>query len=282
MAQTPTDPTKAQVWITKGIDDLDFEFYFPNGPKGDPGGITLGTNLGTNNLNDYITSGMYRQGVTADATLLRNYPMDQQSGTMLVIERVTGNTVTQIFYPIYIPSLKFIRMYNNGTWSTWRSFGATRVDQTAGRAMYHWDAVNNREQLIYGDTGFRDIAADQAWNDALFNGTTVVKNSANLARLRRAGNTVELHFAFDRNISNTISMASAFPLGFRPFSPLVALGSNSGMVLCRLYHAGAASGLTYNNQTAVATAASVNLVFTTNDPWPTSLPGTAVGTIPNT
>lgn len=36
---------------------------------------------------------------------------------------------------------------------------AYRVDQTAGRTVTVWDYLNNREQVIYADTGIQDITA---------------------------------------------------------------------------------------------------------------------------
>lgn len=282
MAQTPTDPTKAQAWITGTPPDLEMELYIPRGSKGEPGGIVLGTLLGTANLNSIFTPGTYRQTAGADATLLRNYPKANLSGLMNVYGR-DSNVVIQQYMPIDGTSgvpIMYQRLSLNATsWLPWRVFSTVRVDQTAGRAIYQWDDLNNREQLIYGDTGQRSIVSDQGWVDALIV-TNVAMNAGGIARVRRIGYQVELILALDKSATGSISSTVAFPVGFRPSQPFNALGSNSGMALLRAYHGGGTSGINWNSS-AVALAASITINYTTTDAWPTVLPGTAIGSIPN-
>ncbi|UQS94694.1 minor tail protein [Arthrobacter phage Zeina] len=289
MALTPTDPTKAQIWIRGTAPDQIIDLYVPRGAKGDPGPWVETSLAETTDLNSVVTSGLYKVAFSTQNPNLLNYPTSaglngwiievrSQTTNTRVIQRAimtngSGTPDGRAFYE---------RRLNSGTWSPWRLFASTRVDQTAGRTIYQWDDLNSREQLVWGDTGNRDISNDQAWNDALFSGTAVAKNSANLVRLRRVGSTVELYYAYDRAAGSTVSPIAGFPLGFRPANPVMALGCNSGMVLARVYHGGGASALSYNTQGTAASAASVNMVFTTTDPWPTTLPGTAINTIPNT
>ncbi|QFG13634.1 hypothetical protein PBI_SHEPARD_24 [Arthrobacter phage Shepard] len=284
MAQTPTDPTKAQVWITKGIDDLDFEFYIPQGPKGDPGGITLGTLIPASaNLNDYKTSGVYRKLAPAEATQLLNFPKEALAGVLRVYERATdfgwqeyeGLTAGQEARVLYR------RTFVAGVWSPWRAMVTNRVDQTAGRAIYQWDDINSREQLIYGDTGQRSVVTDQAWVDAL-TGSGLTLAGSQIARVRRVGNLVELNWAFDKTATGSVTCTAGFPLGFRPSSVWNALGLTSSMGLTRAYNGGGATPMIYQSGNTTQLNVTACLTYTTTDAWPTSLPGTAVGGIPNT
>lgn len=126
------------------------------------------------------------------------------------------------------------------------------INQDAGRTITAWDYVNHREQLIYGDTGWRKVAEN--------------------IHVRRDGNTVWLHIygAIGTSGENKDLDAAILPTGFRPRfhtqdtyeqgSTIKRLSNlTSGQV--RLYaHAG--GGWT--------TAADS---WTTTDPWPATLPG---------
>lgn len=142
------------------------------------------------------------------------------------------------------------------------------ISETAGRAIRVWDYLNNREQLIYGDTGGRDI--------------TTLGSSINggAVRLSRESNVVQLTL-----VGATTSQAGAFtlltlPLGFRPTAFIYGTTS-------KYWGADSAEEMRINTTGAVefrtadaGAGLSIVLRFRTNDPWPTSLPGTAFGTIP--
>lgn len=277
MARTPTDPTKAEVWITKGLDDLDFEFYIPQGPKGDPGGWSASTVLSTGqSLDTVVTSGIYLNPSANNAAGPSN---DLGYGGHLEVI-ASANWIVQRYTLIANPREIYVRIRNSSnTWSSWYTSTTQRVDQTAGRVIYQWDDVNNREQIVYGDTGWRDIKDDTAWNTAVFP-TGLDKHSANTVRVRRVGSSVELMYAADKNSTAAVTATAAFPSGFRPTGVVVSLGSNSGLGLVRAYHGGGASNIIYQAPNAVS-AVTFYFHYQTSDPWPTSLPGVAIGTIPN-
>jgi hypothetical protein len=279
MARTPTDPTKAQVWITKGIDDLDFEFYFPQGPKGDPGGYTSGTSLNTTNLNAITVAGIYKQDNGANATLLQNYPV-ASSGILHVDERIApanGLSILQTYYPFTgssgVNPRQFYRRYlvANTTWGPWESYVAQRVDQTAGRAIYTFDTINQREQLIYGDTGWRDIT------------TAFGGGVGGALYLRRANSQVSLQmagFQMATAIPNGTAISN-LPVGFRPtvnsYYPLIHGASRNS----RSFYMGANGTGGFNNAFADENYSSL-IQWSTIDAWPTSLPGASYTGIPNT
>lgn len=58
------------------------------------------------------------------------------------------------------------------------------VSETAGRTVKVWDYLNNREQLIYGDTGWRDVTA---LCTGVVSGGIYLRRTAHEARLRLSG-----------------------------------------------------------------------------------------------
>ena len=71
---------------------------------------------------------------------------------------------------ISAPANRDALVYDSAT-SKWKNVPSQRVDTTAGRAVYVWDNVNNREQLAFGDTGYRALCT---WTTAgvITGGTT--------------------------------------------------------------------------------------------------------------
>lgn len=271
MTHTPDDPTKAQVWITKGIDDLDFEFYFPQGPKGDPGGLVDGTLLGDVSLDGIKTFGMYRQNNGALATGINKYPAN--AGGSLMVHGIDANYLMQTYMPLYggLGSSRVIyrREFITPDWLPWRAFSSTRVDQTAGRAIYQWDDVNNREQLIYGDTGWRDVTslAGVGW-------------ASGSMYVRRVGYSIEIQLDNVTLSGNPNGTIISLPVGFRPtwnaYIPAIHGASRNS----RSFFTGSNGSHGFNNAVA-AEVMSWRFSYTTGEAWPTTLPGTAWFTIPN-
>jgi len=275
MPRTPSDPTKAQVWIDQTGPELDFEFYIPAGSKGDPGGIAFGTDLGNASLDQIVVSGIYRQTNGTYVTAANNYPVVGGIGVLTVLSTMADNTrFEQTFDPIAQNEqgsgrVFYRRVYYAGTWYPWKAYTSQRVDQSAGRAIYAWDNLNNREQLVYGDTGWRDVKA-----------LTINGWSSTSLLIRRVGSAVSLV----GSVSATAATSDHYmPLqaGFAPaaggyhgvasstavppvFRPLGTDGTNHYVT------SGGTSG-TYNIQANYMTVSS----------WPTTLPGTASGSIPN-
>ncbi|AXA97575.1 pyocin knob domain-containing protein [Microbacterium sp. PM5] len=235
-------------------------------------GQFVGSPLGTTDLNTIVTPGVYRQGSAASLAL--NYPTTYL-GTLYVnlVANVNGGWITQTYYPIVHDGSQGSRVaYSRsriGTtgWTPWRAQASQRVDQTAGRAIYPWDDLNNREQLIYGDTGIRSVA-----DSAVVSGGAIY--------LRRYGAMVSLTLqdvALVGSPTGTVDL-TLLPTGFRSqlnHNFAMFIGSNLsrafvGVSTLRVY--GAQAGQVLN----------AHIVFMTTDPWPTTLPGTASGTIPNT
>jgi hypothetical protein len=270
MASTPTDPTKAQVWITGTAPNQQFEFYIPRGAKGETGGITFGADLNGLDLNAVRTAGVYRLSATQSALLLKNYPRDTDTGVLVVHNRTADTNTTDqewiTFSGTNGTAGRYIRQYNNGTWSAWRYMPSHRVDQTAGRAIYEWDDLNQRDQLVYGDTGWRNVTALGA-------------TSAGNVYLRRYGSTVTLQWnAWAASAGSSIG---DMPTGFRPFAPVY-------LPIIHPVSRGVRAWLLNTNGSNAIVNAAVDEVFNTSatwqttEAWPTTLPGTAFGALPIT
>ncbi|AZS07980.1 hypothetical protein SEA_GREENHEARTS_1 [Arthrobacter phage GreenHearts] len=243
------------------------------GTKGDPGGIVLGTLItGPADLNDYKTPGVYRTTTTAN---ILNLPW-AFVGTLTVWQ---NNNATPMFWQEYTPvtsggaQVYWRRAFGpTQVWGPWRSYTSTRVDTTAGRAIYQWDDLNLREQLMYGDTGFRQLTLENGYLGGLY--------------LRRWGSMVNLTGTITRPVGGSLNgiFYSQIHIGFRP--------QNSNWVHHPVRHSNNAAWFsfyrkytefTFENSTGDSDAAQVRIDVTwmTVDPWPTVLPGIASGTIPN-
>ncbi|HJX78551.1 GDSL-type esterase/lipase family protein [Glutamicibacter sp.] len=136
------------------------------------------------------------------------------------------------------------------------------VVETAGRVFKVWDYLNQREQLVYGDTGLRQVTLSVA-------GTGL---------LRREGRDVTLYL---RDVVTPTGSETIYtlPAGFTPdYSPQHGFIGRTGS---RALAAFSVSGASVTQNGTQTTAMYVQIKFTTNDPWPTSLPGSAVGVIPH-
>lgn len=289
MPRTPDDPTQAQAWLTQNGPQVELELYVPRGNKGDPGGITLGTLLGTANLNDIVTSGVYRQTSASNSTPLNNYP-EASLGVLVVYEVTAGTHLEQEFRPFWFsPTVRhaqvsYRRQFVNGVWSAWRAFPAVRVDETAGRVIYQWDPVNQRDQLITGDTGWRTVTPTP--NATVVSGTV---------RYRRVDRQVWLRFV-DLQLSSgatgfgELISAPDVPVGFRPNSAertFQAVGMTNNAInqqIISCYSAIAyVNTITVSGVTGTRPASPLagTVSWVTDEVWPTTLPGTAFGSILN-
>lgn len=259
-ASTPEDPI--------------FNFEIPGGAKGDPGGLTLGTELKVD-LNTVFAPGTYYTTNGATTTLANNYPLNGGIGVLVVLSTSTDNTkIYQEWTPITNSAKDgrvFYRRVHYGAtgWGTWKAYSSVRVDNTAGRAIYQWDETANREQLIYGDTGWRRLT--------LLNGWTGIVD------VRRVGQTV--HYRLN-NVNGTVASDNKvvdWPVGFGPDSigGQFAHFLNSTATGIQGIYMGSDTGLNLNKGSTYAGAAYSPFNFLTQQSWPTSLPGSAIGGIPS-
>jgi hypothetical protein len=236
-----------------------------------------GLDLATTDLNTVLTPGLYRQATGSNATAPRNYPpaVIGAAGVLEVLNVLgTGDFCVQRFTAqgavAGFTRNVYQRRWNGSVWSAWVSITSTRVDKTAGIAVYAWDDVAAREQLVYADTGQRDVTALFA---DVASGTVLLSRTLYTVTL----SFVNTQFS-DASASLAHSYQAALPASFRPINAQrIALPSG-------INNAGLVTAFTNGDLSLVkgTTLALYNeLSFKTNAAWPSSLPGTASGTIPN-
>lgn len=144
-----------------------------------------------------------------------------------------------------------------------------RFSTTAGKAIYLTEPGTANEHLIQGDTGWRDISS------LLINGWT------GAARIRRVGRLVTVTFGALAAATATNAIAINLPAGFKYV--------NADDVRVLLHNAGTTWRRTFGNTSFMAISISSYVAgdslfgsfsFVNDEVWPTTLPGTAIGTIP--
>lgn len=223
-----------------------------------------GTAPAANTSLDTLTNvGVYRIGWAA--TIAQGAPYENFVGTIETLPRAY-NAVTQIALKHNALSSDARRFYmrtqTGSGWGAWAVYASQRVDQTAGRAIYTWDDSNVREQLIYGDTGRRDITS-------LF-GASV---TAGRVLIQRYGRHVTITLDNVTVPSGAPTVVGIIPVGFRTTSAgvfPVGYSPNTATIW--------GDG---NINLPTGSGRYGSFTYLTEQPWPTSLPGTADGSIPN-
>lgn len=274
MAFTPNDPTQAEVRVTQDGAQLGFDFYIPRGAKGDPGGINNGTAIapGTD-WNNITTSGLY-YATGADMAGMPNSCPSMAIGVSLLVMARNASVITQHAWTVSNSHSQFqmTRSLVSTVWGPWKVTRNTNIDQSGGRAITIWDELNNRSQLFFGDTGWRDISS------LLANGWT----ASNLY-LRRFNDRITVKmFNVDGALAAGNPSIFTLPLGFRTphgssYFPVYTTGTGVSTVLVSNGGTFSAPG----GVTRYGGSAFTEVSYSTIDSWPGILPGSAVGSIPN-
>lgn len=143
------------------------------------------------------------------------------------------------------------------------------VDQTAGRVIKVWDYLNNREQLIYGDTGARNITS---LFTGLVGGSVIIRRTAQFVEVDFQAVTLP-----NGSSIGFVDLGTAIPTGFRPprfkdFNSPARTGTESSTIGSARFDA---NGKVYIYRYTDGEVIRVSAVWMTNEPWPTSLPGVA-------
>lgn len=164
-----------------------------------------------------------------------------------------------------------------------------RIDQSAGRTVKVWDYLNNREQLIYSDTGWRAIDISDV------SGTVRSAASPGTLHLRREGSTVTARFAGIGLTAGTtqgnLLSSGTIPAEFRGVADGSFFSLRDTSAGFATYHtlsvAGSYArwlafwdGVAQSQTRPTGGSAGGEVSWHTDAPWSTSFSGTAVGTIP--
>lgn len=196
------------------------------------------------------------RAVSTDAELMRP-ELDSGDGTHLTTQGQTFLAAAAVAFAVLQPNL------NRYT-----------VSEEAGRRITVWDYLNSREQMIYGDTGERDISS------------LIPGRVSGGLRIYRENNRVTLiidDLIVAEQGTTWVSWSSLIPSGFRhsgtgylylPLAPNTTIDSSGGARTDRF-----GNFFIYNMSGGKRARGIVS--WRTADPWPTIQPGTAVGTIPH-
>lgn len=238
-------------------------------------GQFAGTDLLTTDLNTVTYPGTYLQPSTSQSTFARNYPIESVTG---VLEVAPSSSVLAVVVQRFTVSggnwgaVRGVhtRRLTGGVWGAWTFIPQQRVDNTAGRAMYTWDDTTNREQLFYGDTGWRGVTGP------LLNGWTMGSY-----RIRRVGSLVSFVIGSLNGSAATSPQFETLPAGFQPYSTegfTLFFEGNSPTSVYRAYVG--SSGQMTTGTPIPAVNIGGTMTWLTSQAWPTTLPGTALGGVP--
>lgn len=155
----------------------------------------------------------------------------------------------------------------NGIQEFGRRVTTSYWDESVGRRLFVWDTTNGRWQMVYGDTGDRDIVSllENGWTGRL--------------RIRRVGSLVTIA-GLVNGASATADIFLTVPAGFGTppeySNTFFSANETSGAPVFTLV------SWDQKMQAAKGITAGLNFTFVyeTSSNWPTTLPGVAVGVIP--
>lgn len=148
------------------------------------------------------------------------------------------------------------------------------IDQSAGRVVKIWDYLNKREQVIFGDTGWRLLEN--------------VEGVTGTIMMRRVLNTVTIRLVDVMPVITSRSLAKGPTAGFLPANQGTQLNNfvtaqvipgaavTSDWHRIDVYRYGVQWQGESVSQRLVLPSAPLGgqIVYTTDDPWPATLPGT--------
>lgn len=152
------------------------------------------------------------------------------------------------------------------------------TDESVGRRLFQWDANNSRWQQTFGDTGWRDVTGSIAAGLAATNPTLTLY-------VRRHGIRVSwlLFEGAAGTATGLVNILAAVPAGFNQ-TPTVS--TYAAYPLMNYATGQVTLESVYMSSFDMSTAGWTTIrhtgswSYTTTDAWPTTLPGTASGSIP--
>lgn len=109
-------------------------------------GGTTSTVLGTSNLNDISSPGLYVQNQSSSATAGRNYPV-ARGGSLVVTYAASTNYISQVYYTI---SGMFVRHFATGSWSSWVPYAS--MDAVNAAIASGQSTANKVRMVVHGSS----------------------------------------------------------------------------------------------------------------------------------
>jgi len=232
------------------------------------------------------------------------------SGT-ITIGRTSSQTFDGVSANVTLAGYGVFEVVSDG--ANWKVLRGEYTSETVGRRAFKWNHTSTSGfQMVYGDTGWRGISTWTAGNTGLLADVTGValndvgsdastqaggflplSGSAGGIYMRRVNSTIFFQMfavvvpALTATTGTSIWTTSSIPLGFRrewgygfmPITPsgrdgAYRVGSSSNSNMLQMQRPAADTGFNIIGIIPVETS------WNTSSVWPTSLPGTAYGSIP--
>ena len=243
------------------------------------GGYTAKTALYTATNDDRVincTSGTYTVTLpTAVSQAGREFVINNSGSGVITVGGAGSETVAGAATQA-LSGRGRLRIVSDG--ANWVVLDGSYADETVGRRLFQWDANNSRFQQTFGDTGWRDVTSlvdTSGWTNA---------PTALAVYVRRTLEHTSMIVNWNPGAGSCSGQGVVtLPSGFGPAASIVAPGGAWQSADAGAYTGGWywETGTKLNLQspaTSVYLRAIATLPCTAA--WPTSLPGTASGSIP--
>ena len=242
------------------------------------GGYVAKTALYTATNDDRVidcTSGTYTITLpTAASQTGRTFIIRNSGSGTITIGRTGAETISGATSQT-LAGYGSLDVISNGT--NWLVLRGTYTNESVGRRIFTWDTVNSRWQMTYGDTGWRDVSALLAngWG-----GTLLVRRHNGRVSWRTGLGAASLDGTSASAV--TAFTMSSIDAGFRnDTSGRRTLVYNSSDTTFTVAHVGSDALI----MPAYGAGKKYNFVpeavYTADNAWPASLPGSASGSIPS-
>ena len=211
-------------------------------------------------------------GATGKQYIIRNIATNT-----VTIARTSSQTVDGCSGTITLAGKGAFTVVSDG--SNWLVVSGQYTDESIGRRLFSWSSAlangaTTGWQMVYGDTGWRDVSS------LLENGWALGASFPKL-HMRRLGGIVSIDADLSAS-SATGNTIMTFPSGFEPHRTMVTIGYNGGAGY-NAFEARSTNDAGTNTLFAYTRTGGLWRVtpqYQTVAAWPSSLPGTAVGSIP--
>ncbi len=231
------------------------------------GGYVAKTALYTATNDDRVidcTTGTYTITLPTAVSQAGRIFIVRNSGSGTITIGTTSSQTIDGAATIALAGKGFAKVVSNG--SNWRVIAGQYADESIGRRIFTWNhaySTGGGWQLTYSDTGWRDVSANINTPNGFTAGSIFV---------RRTGYTVALGVYGLARAAGGAGDYYTFLAGWRCDIPVYGRSFSNNP-----WYVNGSSA--YINMAGTSESGAGTL-FITSDAWPTSLPGSAIGTIP--
>ena len=269
----PAGGASSAILSKSSATDYDTEWVAAEGwvtPIRTSGGYVAKTSLYTATNDDRVincTSGTYTITLpTAVSQAGREFVINNSGSGVITVDGASAETVAGAATQV-LSGRGRLRIVSDG--SNWVVIDGSYADESVGRRLFQWDANNSRWQMTYGDTGWRDVSAD------------LINSYTGTVYTRRIGNEIHLAGNITRPPAAASNASLTLPTGFKS----IQSSEHYPYFVTRSSTTGALAAITMDTTIYIYGVDSnvypiAGCSYLTSDAWPTTLPGTASGSIP--